>query len=69
MLLYLRELSDLEDLGLVYGDENTSTNSSLNKNGVIPVLTPALHWKQADSYLTSGTWSVGGAEEWLDMAK
>ncbi|KAE9392021.1 hypothetical protein BT96DRAFT_924951 [Gymnopus androsaceus JB14] len=65
--LYLRELSDLEDLGLVYGDEDASFNSNSNKNGVIPILSPALHWKQADSYV-SGFWNVGGTEEWLDMA-
>ncbi|KAE9385771.1 hypothetical protein BT96DRAFT_928646 [Gymnopus androsaceus JB14] len=66
--LYLRELSDLEDLGLVYGDEDASFNSNSNKNGVIPILSPALHWKQADSYV-SGFWNVGGTEEWLDMAR
>ncbi|KAE9395582.1 hypothetical protein BT96DRAFT_922720 [Gymnopus androsaceus JB14] len=66
--LYLRELSDLEDLGLVYGDEDASFNSNSNKNGVIPILSPALHWKQADSYV-SGFWNVGGTEEWFDMAR
>ena len=68
--MYLRELSDLMDLGLVYGDEqDTGTTTNSNKNGVIPILTPALHWKQADQYLTTGMWSIGGTEEWLDMAK
>ncbi|KAF9059057.1 hypothetical protein BDP27DRAFT_1407846 [Rhodocollybia butyracea] len=56
--VYLRELSDLEDLGL-FDDDGA---------GIVTVLSPALHWKQSNDYVATGMWSVGGTEEWLDLA-
>ncbi|KAF9269308.1 hypothetical protein L218DRAFT_969838 [Marasmius fiardii PR-910] len=56
--LYLRELSDLQDLG-IFDDPS--------KNGVVTVVSPALHWRQIPSYPTSGIWQVGGDEPWLDI--
>ncbi|KAG7094254.1 hypothetical protein E1B28_007858 [Marasmius oreades] len=53
--LYLREMSDLEDLGL------------FDENGVVTVLSPAIHWRQYASYPDSGIWQVGGDEPWLDI--
>ncbi|KAE9397976.1 hypothetical protein BT96DRAFT_995290 [Gymnopus androsaceus JB14] len=72
--MYLRELQDLEDLGLVLDPFNVEVNASSstsggNKNSIIPVLSPALHWKQSDEYLADGMWSVGGTEEWLDLGR
>ncbi|KIK63188.1 hypothetical protein GYMLUDRAFT_197664 [Collybiopsis luxurians FD-317 M1] len=58
--LYLRELSDLEDLGL---------SDDPDKNGVVTILSPALHWKRTDTYFTSGIWAIGGEEDWLDMER
>ncbi|KAF5375625.1 hypothetical protein D9757_008524 [Collybiopsis confluens] len=58
--LYLRELSDLEDLGL---------SDDSDTNGVVTVLSPALHWRQLESYCTTGLWAIGGTEDWLDIGK
>ncbi|KAK7062530.1 hypothetical protein VNI00_000018 [Paramarasmius palmivorus] len=55
--LYLRELSDLIDIGV----------NSDPSNGVVTILSDAIHWKQRDAYPTSGMWSVGGEEPWLDI--
>lgn len=54
--LYLRELSDLQDLGL---DDPSG-------NGVIMIMSEALHWKQSGAYQTSGMWQIGGNEPWTD---
>ncbi|KAJ7573869.1 hypothetical protein C8J56DRAFT_1173192 [Mycena floridula] len=53
--IYLRELSQLEDLGLT--DEG---------NGVITVMAEALHWKKGD-YPDVGRWRVHGNEPWRDI--
>ena len=58
--LYLRELSNLQDMGL---------NDDPSLNGVVSVLSEAVHWRQASAYPTSGRWMVGGDEAWLDMAR
>lgn len=57
--LYLRELSNIQDLGI---DDPSG-------NGVIPIMTEAVHWKQVGSYMSSGTWRVAGNEPWTDMEK
>jgi hypothetical protein len=54
--LYLRELSDIQDLGL---DDPSG-------NGVIIIMSEALHWKQTGAYQTSGMWQIGGDEPWTD---
>lgn len=58
MHLYLREISDLRNLGL---------NDDPSANGVVSILSEALHWKNPSTYLTYGRWSVGGSEDWLDI--
>ncbi|KAF9525128.1 hypothetical protein CPB83DRAFT_860056 [Crepidotus variabilis] len=55
--LYLRELSDVQDLGLF----------DPSGNGVIPILSESLHFRNTDSYPTTGMWQVGGDEAWLDF--
>ncbi|PPQ65164.1 hypothetical protein CVT24_011027 [Panaeolus cyanescens] len=54
--LYLRELSDVQDIGL----------NDPSGNGVISVLSDALHYQRSGRYMSSGLWQVGGTEEWLD---
>ncbi|KAI3607358.1 3 trna processing endoribonuclease [Moniliophthora roreri] len=56
--LYLRELSDLLDIGV---------NSDPSENGVVTVLSDALHYRKRESYPPFGMWSVGGDEPWLDI--
>ncbi|KAF5351284.1 hypothetical protein D9758_007983 [Tetrapyrgos nigripes] len=53
----LRELSDLQDLGLFDPVDN----------GVITVLSPALHWRNPSSYPSFGMWQIGGTEPWLNI--
>lgn len=55
--LYLRELSDIQDLGL----------HDPSGNGVLTVMSEALHWKQAGTYQTEGMWQVGGDEPWTNL--
>ncbi|KAK7437378.1 hypothetical protein VKT23_018623 [Stygiomarasmius scandens] len=55
--LCLRELSDVQNLGLFDPVEN----------GVISVMSPALHWRESNAYPTSGMWQIGGIEPWLDI--
>jgi len=55
--LYIREWSDLEDLGLY----------DKCGHGVKTVLSEALHWKNVREYQSSGAWAVGGDESWLDL--
>ncbi|KAF8830365.1 hypothetical protein HHX47_DHR2000395 [Lentinula edodes] len=59
--LYLREVCDLEGLGIEGVDVDRGKG-----NGVITVLSPALHWNYSQVYTPQGMWSVGGTEEWLD---
>ncbi|KAG5640501.1 hypothetical protein DXG03_008289 [Asterophora parasitica] len=54
--LYIRELSDLQDLGL---DDPSG-------NGVVPIMSEALHWKNTGAYQTYGMWQIGGTEPWTD---
>lgn len=55
--LYLRELSDVQDLGLF----------DPSGNGVISVISDSLHDRASGSYLTTGLWQVGGNEPWLNF--
>jgi ribonuclease Z len=55
--LYIREYSDLQDVGL----------EDVSGNGVVTVMCEALHWKRPIAYQTSGMWQIGGDEGWTDM--
>ncbi|KAJ7493248.1 hypothetical protein B0H11DRAFT_2394589 [Mycena galericulata] len=55
--LYLRELSDIEDLGLN------------DPNGVVTVISDALHVKRTGEYLNHGMWRIEGAEPWTDYER
>ena len=55
--LYLRELSDVQELGLF----------DPSGNGVISVISDSLHDRASGSYVTTGMWQVGGNEPWLDF--
>ncbi|TFK39749.1 hypothetical protein BDQ12DRAFT_734488 [Crucibulum laeve] len=55
--LYLREISEIQDLGL---DDPSG-------NGVITIMSEALHWKKHSSYQTTGMWQVGGDEPWTEI--
>lgn len=55
--LYLRELSDVQDLGLF----------DPSGNGVISVISETLHDRATGAYHTNGMWQVGGTEPWLDF--
>ncbi|RDB18569.1 Ribonuclease Z, mitochondrial [Hypsizygus marmoreus] len=55
--LYIRELSDMQDLGL----------NDPSGNGVIPIMSESLHWRKTGAYQTGGMWQVGGDEPWLDF--
>ncbi|KAF8647735.1 hypothetical protein AX16_006570 [Volvariella volvacea WC 439] len=75
--LYLRERSDITDLGLVLNvgenDDPSNTNDTdwLNTNGVIPIMSEALLWRNSDGYLTTGhrVWRVGGDEPWTSYER
>ncbi|KAG6872909.1 hypothetical protein C0995_005315 [Termitomyces sp. Mi166 len=54
--LYIRELSEIQDLGL---DDPSG--------GVIPVMSESLHWKSTGVYQTWGMWKMGGSEPWTDI--
>ncbi|KAF8887345.1 hypothetical protein BD779DRAFT_1527626 [Infundibulicybe gibba] len=56
--LYLRELSDIQDLGL----------NDPSDNGIITVMSEALHWRETGAYQTTGMWQIGGDEPWTDYA-
>jgi ribonuclease Z len=66
--LYLRELSDVQNLGIamdhVVGIEKPSLGSD-----VVAVISDALHWMQTDAYQTTGMWRIGGIEPWLDIQR
>ncbi|KNZ78842.1 Zinc phosphodiesterase ELAC protein 2 [Termitomyces sp. J132] len=55
--LYVRELSEIQNLGL---DDPSG-------NGVIPILSESIHWKNAGVYQTHGMWQIGGSEPWTDV--
>ncbi|KAF8075182.1 hypothetical protein FPV67DRAFT_1476334 [Lyophyllum atratum] len=55
--LYIRELSDLQNLGL---DDPSG-------KGVVPVMAESLHWRNTGAYQTHGMWQVGGSEPWTDF--
>lgn len=54
--LYLRELSDVQDLGL----------NDPSGNGIIPVLSESMHYRTNGAYIATGMWQIGGDEAWLD---
>ncbi|KAF7370999.1 hypothetical protein MSAN_00734100 [Mycena sanguinolenta] len=55
--LYLRELANIEDLGLN------------DPNGVVTVISDALHIKKSGDYLYHGMWRIEGAEPWTDFQR
>ncbi|KAJ6474674.1 hypothetical protein C8R47DRAFT_986730 [Mycena vitilis] len=55
--LYLRELAEIEDLGLGA------------PNGVVTVISDALHIKRSGEYLNYGMWRIEGAEPWTDYER
>ncbi|KAJ6561082.1 hypothetical protein DFH09DRAFT_1035940 [Mycena vulgaris] len=57
--LYLRELADIEDLGL---DDPSG-------NGVVTVISDALHIKRSGEYVSHGMWRIEGAEPWADYER
>ncbi|KAJ7132307.1 hypothetical protein C8R44DRAFT_612294 [Mycena epipterygia] len=57
--LYLRELADIEDLGL---DDPSG-------NGVVTVMSDAMHIKRSGEYLSHGMWRIEGAEPWTDYER
>jgi ribonuclease Z len=67
--LYLRELSDLQNLGIDKGHDVIG-NGELNLgSGVLSVMSEALHWRQQATYQKSGMWQIGGTEPWLDLQR
>ncbi|KAJ7230661.1 hypothetical protein GGX14DRAFT_584185 [Mycena pura] len=57
--LYLRELADIEDLGL----------DDPSPRGVVTVMSDALHIKQTGEYIYHGMWRIEGAEPWTDYER
>ncbi|KAF4591050.1 hypothetical protein EYR40_009650 [Pleurotus pulmonarius] len=55
--VYLREYSDIEDLGLFDG----------SPSGVVTIMSESLHWKRPERYQTTGMWQLGGNEPWTDI--
>ncbi|KAJ7780273.1 hypothetical protein DFH07DRAFT_794449 [Mycena maculata] len=55
--LYLREMANIEDLGLD------------DPNGVVTVISDALHVKRTGEYLNHGMWRIEGAEPWTDYER
>ncbi|KAJ2930031.1 hypothetical protein H1R20_g7064, partial [Candolleomyces eurysporus] len=64
--LSLREMQALEYLGIqdISPDESMEPDSG---NGVIPIMSEALHFKRPGVYTHSGPWGIGGNEPWLDV--
>ncbi|KAH8833314.1 hypothetical protein DL96DRAFT_720405 [Flagelloscypha sp. PMI_526] len=62
--MYLRELSDLEDLGLA-----SLSPTPPSSNGVISILAEAIHYKNRPSYQTEGMWAMNSTEPWTDIAQ
>ncbi|TFK75060.1 hypothetical protein BDN72DRAFT_758625 [Pluteus cervinus] len=67
--LYLRELSDLYDLGLDLEDESLSSGSFKKTAGVVPIMSDALHFRRTGVYMTVGKWRIGGDEPWTDFER
>ncbi|RXW24848.1 hypothetical protein EST38_g1005 [Candolleomyces aberdarensis] len=64
--LSLREMQALEYLGI----QDISPSESMEPdsgNGVIPIMSEALHFKRPGVYTYSGPWGIGGTEPWLDV--
>jgi ribonuclease Z len=61
--LYLREVSNLFNLGLV----NAQDAEKAGPGDVVAIMTEALHWRKNATYPTSGMWAIGGDEDWTDM--
>jgi ribonuclease Z len=57
--LYLRELAEIEDLGL---DDPSGS-------GVVTVISDALHIKRSGEYLHHGMWRIEGSEPWTDYER
>ncbi|KAK7031531.1 hypothetical protein R3P38DRAFT_2924192 [Favolaschia claudopus] len=57
--LYLRELSDIEDLGI----------NDPSGGGVVTVISDALHIKRSGDYLYHGMWRIEGTEPWTDFQR
>ncbi|KAJ7272678.1 hypothetical protein B0H12DRAFT_1043818 [Mycena haematopus] len=57
--LYLREFANIEDLGL---DDSSG-------NGVVTVISDALHIKKSGDYLYHGMWRIEGTEPWTDFQR
>ncbi|KAK0501702.1 hypothetical protein EDD18DRAFT_1431713 [Armillaria luteobubalina] len=55
--LSLKEVSEVQNLGF---DDPSG-------NGVIAVMSEALHWKDPATYPDSGRWMLGGRESWTDI--
>lgn len=55
--LYLREKSDIQNLGI---DDPSG-------NGVVTILSEAIHWTRPREYMTNSMWRIGGDEPWLDI--
>ncbi|KAG7445158.1 uncharacterized protein BT62DRAFT_951536 [Guyanagaster necrorhizus] len=55
--LSLREVSDVQNLGFDHP----------SGNGVIGVMSEALHWRGTTTYPDSGRWTLGGREPWTDI--
>ncbi|KAL1738920.1 beta-lactamase-like protein, partial [Schizophyllum fasciatum] len=55
--LYLRELQQLQDLGV---DDPAG-------NGVYGMLSEGLHWRNTGSYHINGRYTLGGSEPWTDI--
>ncbi|KAH6915798.1 tRNA processing endoribonuclease [Coprinopsis sp. MPI-PUGE-AT-0042] len=62
--LYLQELQQLQDL-----DIRPVNSVEEAGNGVIPVMSEALHWKRPGQYATQGYWAVFGNEPWMDPTR
>ena len=66
--LYLREMSDLQNLGIAMDPAVGIEKPSLGSD-VVTVMSEALYWKEPDAYQTSGLWQIGGTEPWLDLQR
>ncbi|PFH48651.1 hypothetical protein AMATHDRAFT_64951 [Amanita thiersii Skay4041] len=67
--LYLREMSDLEDLGIDMDLPLLDRNHEQVGNGVATVISDAMHFTRPQEYQASGLWQVGGVEPWLDITR
>ncbi|KAL0960609.1 hypothetical protein HGRIS_005641 [Hohenbuehelia grisea] len=65
--LYLREISDIEDLGICDLASQSEDGSPSPPGRVVTVMSEALHWKRPDTYPSAGMWQLGGNEPWTDI--